>query len=225
MTFFGMALLTAVGTVVLALFAIVTAWYARRAFLKQSQEVAAIERQVADGQELTRQQAELLKVQTGQLEVLRAQLEDQRAATAKQAEELREALEERRHAAEEKRRAQAAQVTTWFAKQPHSNGPFAEWGAMIRNNSDLPILDVGAAFHRVAEPVKGLGWTPLPVGTSLKSVRVLPPRTERHLPIAPDTAAQDPQCDDDVYVASITFTDAAGNRWERDARGALKPFS
>jgi hypothetical protein len=55
--------LTAVATAILALFAIVTAWYARRAFLKQSREVAAIERQVFDGQELARQQAELLKVQ------------------------------------------------------------------------------------------------------------------------------------------------------------------
>jgi polysaccharide deacetylase 2 family uncharacterized protein YibQ len=62
MTFFGMALLTAAGTIVLAAFAIVTAWYARQAFLKQSQEVRAIERQVSDGQELARQQAELLKV-------------------------------------------------------------------------------------------------------------------------------------------------------------------
>ena len=44
MTFFGMALLTAAGTLVLAVFAIVTAWYARQAFLKQSQEVRAIER-------------------------------------------------------------------------------------------------------------------------------------------------------------------------------------
>lgn len=46
MTFFGATLLTAIATVVLAVFAIVTAWYARRAFLKQSQEVAAIEQQV-----------------------------------------------------------------------------------------------------------------------------------------------------------------------------------
>jgi hypothetical protein len=45
---------------VLAVFAIVAAWYARKAFLKQSQEVAAVERQVTDGQELTSQQAELL---------------------------------------------------------------------------------------------------------------------------------------------------------------------
>jgi hypothetical protein len=40
--------LTALATVVLAVFAIVTAWYARHAFLKQSQEVRAIEQQVTD---------------------------------------------------------------------------------------------------------------------------------------------------------------------------------
>ncbi len=42
MTFFGMALLTAVATVVLAVFAIVTAWYARKALLKQSEEVGLL---------------------------------------------------------------------------------------------------------------------------------------------------------------------------------------
>jgi ABC-type protease/lipase transport system fused ATPase/permease subunit len=83
MTFFGMALLTAIGTVVLAAFAVVTAVYARKAFREQSREVAAIEQQVMDEQEITRQQAELLKVQTGQLELQRQQLEDQRAASAK----------------------------------------------------------------------------------------------------------------------------------------------
>ena len=88
MTFFGMALLTAIATVVLAVFAIVTAWYARRAFLKQSEEVRAIEQQVTDGQELARQQAELLKIQSGQLELQREQLEDQRKASVKQAEVL-----------------------------------------------------------------------------------------------------------------------------------------
>lgn len=39
MTFFGMALITATATAVLAMFAIVTAWYAHKAFRKQSQEV------------------------------------------------------------------------------------------------------------------------------------------------------------------------------------------
>ena len=32
---FGLALLTAIGTVVLAVFAVVTAWYARKAFREQ----------------------------------------------------------------------------------------------------------------------------------------------------------------------------------------------
>ena len=36
---------------------------------------------------------------------------------------------------------------------------------------------------------------------------------------------QSEQCSDSVYTASIWFTDAAGNWWERDARGALKPLS
>ena len=41
-----MALLRAIGTSVLAAFAVVTAWYARKAFREQSREVAAIEQQV-----------------------------------------------------------------------------------------------------------------------------------------------------------------------------------
>lgn len=40
--------LTAVATAVLAVFAIVTAFYVRQAFRKQSQEVSATERQVKD---------------------------------------------------------------------------------------------------------------------------------------------------------------------------------
>jgi hypothetical protein len=36
---------------------------------------------------------------------------------------------------------------------------------MVRNNRDLPVLNVHVTFHWVAEPVKGLGWTPLSAGT------------------------------------------------------------
>lgn len=109
--------LTAVATAVLALFAIVTAWYARRAFLKQSREVTAIERQVSDGQELTRQQGELIGIQTGQLEALRGQLEEQRKASVAQAdvlrlqaEELQESLDQRKLQAELGRGYQARRV-------------------------------------------------------------------------------------------------------------------
>ena len=56
--------ITAIATAVLALFAIVTPICAP-AFIKQVQEVRAIEQQLQDAEELTRQQAELLKVQHG----------------------------------------------------------------------------------------------------------------------------------------------------------------
>jgi hypothetical protein len=45
--FLGADIVGAIATVILAIFAIVTARYARKAFLKQSQEVRAIEQRVA----------------------------------------------------------------------------------------------------------------------------------------------------------------------------------
>src|ERR1700722_15470350 len=101
MTFFGMALVTAAGTVVLAIFAIVTAWYARNAFREQSREVAAIEQQVKDGHDLAEQQAKLLKVQSDGLELQREQAKEQGKVLELQARELRESLDQRRREAEE----------------------------------------------------------------------------------------------------------------------------
>lgn len=109
--------ITAIATAVLAVFAIVTAFYARQAFRKQSQEVSAVERQVKDQQELTMQQSELLKIQSGQLELQRQQLDHQRQVNAGQtevlklqADDLRESLTARQRAAEEQRKAQASKV-------------------------------------------------------------------------------------------------------------------
>jgi hypothetical protein len=62
-------------------------------------------------------------------------------------------------------------------------------------------------------------------GTSLTAIRVLPPAAERRLEIPPDVASQYPTCNDTVYVASVTFTDGAGNRWEGDPRRALNQRS
>ena len=160
--------LAAVATAVLALFAIVTAWYARRAVLKQAQEVRAIESQVADGQELTRQQGELIKIETGQLDALRGQLEEQQKASAAQAEvlelqaaELRESLAERTRQAEQVRRAQAARV---FLTEESFNGRHGRgmdgYGEFIgvgpkppsvtataHNTSDQPIYDAELALE------------------------------------------------------------------------------
>ena len=133
--------LSAAATAVLAVFAIVTAFYARQAFRKQSQEVSAIERQVKDQQELTRQQAELLKIQSGRLELQGEQLDDQRKVNAGQAEvlklqadELRESLAARQRAAEEQRKAQASKVFIVEAEGV-SRPPSGPLGRPLRSRS------------------------------------------------------------------------------------------
>jgi len=72
MSLLGATILTAYATLALAILALTTAVLAGLAFLKQSREVRAIERQVTDAQEVTRQQAELIKLQSDQVAVSRA---------------------------------------------------------------------------------------------------------------------------------------------------------
>jgi hypothetical protein len=223
--------LAAVATVVLAVFAVITGVFAFLAFGKQSQEVRAIERQVHDQEELTRQQAELLKVQSGQLELQRQQMDNQRQANARQAEvlslqaiELRESLEQRQRDADERRRGQAAKVTAWFAMDPKYAvaGP---WGAVIRNASDLPIFDVQVFFHYIHETRPGGDWAPVMRGATIEKILVFPPQSDRFVEIPEDVRDQIHEVNDKIYVVSIEFTDAAGNCWERDPRGALIPRS
>lgn len=223
--------LTAVATAVLAIFAIVTAWYARRAFIKQSREVAAIERQVTDGQELAAQQAELLRVQSGQMELQREQLaaqakanDIQATANASQAEayarqaevlelqaaELRESLEERKRDAEARRSAQASLVfltEASFAGRTASNPTPPRASATVVNTSSQPIYDAellwrrGSASHGDPNP-EPLG-TILP-GDGLDRARAFPPDTNM-----------------EVSGAVLRFRDAAGVRWIRRKDGYL----
>lgn len=226
MSLLAATVLTAVATTVLAVGAIVTAIFAVLAFRKQSEEVRSIQQQVTDQQELTRQQAELLKVQSGQLELQRQQLDDQREANAKQSEvlglqasELRESLKERRREDDERHRSQAAKVTAWFDHGQNPGGII--WGARIRNASDLPILDVRTFFHYISEEWPGGDWTPAMRGGPVEKIRVLPPLADHFVEIPKQVRNQIAEVSDSIYVVSIEFTDAAGNRWERDPRGAL----
>jgi hypothetical protein len=143
--------LTALATAVLAVFAIVTAFYARRAFLKQSQEVRAIEQQVQDAQELARQQGNLLNVQSGQLELQRQQFAEQRKLNERQTEvltlqaaELRESLEERKREAVERRNAQASQVhlALKVVAKSRDGGPEIEATVVNASERQQPIYDV-----------------------------------------------------------------------------------
>jgi hypothetical protein len=55
-------------------------------------------------------------------------------------------------------------------------------------------------------------------------IRVLPPDSEKLVAIPESIRDMINECNDDVYAVSIEFIDAAGNRWERNARGSLEPL-
>lgn len=226
MSLTGATLFIAIATTALAVGSGVAAWYAVRAFKKQSEAVV-------DGRKMLGKQNEMLVVQSDRLEVYRKQVDEQHKINATygevldlQAREIRASLEERKQAAEEERRSQAAKVTAWLARSDAADA----WEARIRNASDLPIFDVRAFFHKIhrIDPVPGGGnWVPVgQVGTPPDEIIcVFPPQADRVVAIPEDVRKMFGELTDRTYVVSIEFTDAAGNHWERDARGDLVPRS
>jgi hypothetical protein len=205
--------LTAVANVVLAVFAIVAGVLAGLALKKQSKDVG--------------DQGEMLDLQRRQLEAQREDSARQAKVLDLQAADLHKSLEERERVERERHESQAAGVAAWFAWAPcrESITLASDWGATIRNASSLPVFDVRIFFYRIEEPIRGLGWTPVACGSATSSVMVLPPMGERHVLLPKDVRSQAVECNDSVYTVSIWFTDAAGNRWERDPRGALNALS
>ena len=142
--------ITAIATVLLAVFAIVTAYYARRAFLKQSEEVS--------------DQAKMLKVQSDQLE-------EQRTINALQAKDLVESLKERARLRRIAEREQADDVG--FSWQPARD-------LLVVPSPGQPVLDTlqcsflvidNASRRRIVdvtcriEPAEGDGLTLAPERT------------------------------------------------------------
>jgi hypothetical protein len=136
--------ITAIATAVLAVFAIVTAFYARRAFRKQSQEVS--------------DQAEMLKVQSRQLDLQSQQLNDQREINALQAEDLRESLRERERSRLDAEREQADKIGLHMSIIPFPDyseedvsgfdvapGDLVHM-AVVSNESRRPIQNVGCKY-------------------------------------------------------------------------------
>lgn len=203
--------ITAIATAVLAVFAILTAYYARKAFLKQSQEVT--------------DQASMLKVQSDELEEQRKINAEQTRVLALQAEELRESLGERKREADQRRRAQAAQV---FISEEHQPGSSVKgvtdsdrFGAIafgevdcivaavtVENASNQPIYDAelrwypGSADHGDPDPE--------PLGTIMPGQII----DDRSHDFPRDTNMAD-------IGAILRFRDAAGVKWERRPDGGL----
>ena len=228
--------ITAIATAALAGFAIVTAIVATLAFWKQSREVRAIERQVIDQQEISRQQAELLKIQSDQLELQRQQLGDQRQANKAQSEvlrlqasELRESLDERRRETEERRKAQAAQVfisqrdRTHTLQTDHDRAVLGVLGPtdITRPKPQESIVVGVSVVNSGAQPIyeAELRWyygsashgdpNPEPLGTIMPGEKT---ESFRGFPL--DTSLA-------VSGAILRFRDAAGVRWIRRADGGL----
>lgn len=59
------------------------------------------------------------------------------------------------------------------------------------------------------------------LGGPVERIRVLPPQSDRFVAIPRNVLSQMNDINDSTCVVSIEFTDAAGNHWERDPRGAL----
>jgi hypothetical protein len=190
--------ITAIATAALALFAIITAVYAVRAFRKQSQDV--------------RDQASMLKLQSEQLDEQRKINERQTKVLDLQASELRESLEERKRDTAERRRAQASRVFIWIQNSADQHtghdGIREPFGitAHIKNTSEQPVYNLVIDWNR-----KGAPWRrrdPFPV--------LMPGGQETGFLRLPDYSGAffDTQAD----VAKLRwpvarFRDAAGTHW------------
>jgi hypothetical protein len=157
---------------------------------------------------------DLLKVENARdLAAAQARLQDDA--------DRRQANAERAAQREAARRAQASKVAAWFELYVADDQVNFVWGAAVRNASELPILDVRVFFYWVTDPHDGSPWTAEQRYASIDRLRVIPPDQTRHLMLPDRVQAMAEQCNDQVYLVGIEFTDANGSRWIRDERGAL----
>lgn len=181
MSLLAATILTAWATVVLAVFAIVTAWFAWRAYRKQSREVAVIERQVTDQQELTRQQAEQLKVQTSQLGLQQRQFEQQQADRhSDQASRIfitSEITEDPMRGATVRERAKQARRAMEQPEHQKAMGEpnYQTLNVQVTNTSQQPVYDLHINWRKGTAPWAQPERVPvLSPGAELKFARPLP---------------------------------------------------
>jgi hypothetical protein len=108
---------TAIATGILAIFAVVTAWNARKAFREQSEEVRTIKAQLTDQEDLNAKQTPVLELQV---------------------KEFQESIEERKRTREENERRQVTQVAAWMIVERQRDGERAEVDA---SDPSLDALD------------------------------------------------------------------------------------
>jgi len=138
--------LTAIATAALAAFAIITAWYARRAFLKQSKEVS--------------DQAEMLRVQSSRLGLQEQQFEEQRTINRKRDELLDKQIRESEQRARtfDRQQAEAIDLKPGSTMRPVPGYDLESKGrvhdADVANASPRPIRNITCRIE--ASPGAGL---------------------------------------------------------------------
>ena len=150
------------------------------------------------------------------------------ARDLKAAEQRLFAAEERKRLADERTaqreadlRAQASKVTAWFSRIRVEDNRGMSWGATISNASELPILDVRVFYYWVNDLRDGSPWTTEQRYASVDRIRVIPPGQLRGQELPERVRSMAQECNDNVYLVGVEFTDANGVRWFRDERGAL----
>lgn len=197
---------TAISTAVLAIFAIVTAIFAIRAFRKQSQEV--------------RDQASMLEVQSEQLAEQRKVNEKQIEVLGLQGNELRKAAADRLRAAEELKHAQASRVyiETEIGPDPRISQAQRAAGAAapetvtahVKNDSDQPIY-----YAELIWDDDSLGYNEMLVWPGAERLaKVIPAGGEA-------SRTKDPIDTPDARDAVLLFRDAVGVSWLRAPDGDL----
>jgi hypothetical protein len=128
--------------------------------------------------------------------------------------------------------AKPAKVAAWFGDYKSvemavvpGDRPSAPRGAIIRNASDLPVLDIRAFFYYVDEVQPGAQWNPAMRGGLVERIRLLPPRSDGFIPMSANVHSTfgNVSINAATCVVSIEFTDANGNQWERDPRRSRPP--
>lgn len=213
------AQVTAVGTAVLAFFAVVAAVFAYLAFRKQSAEVATLQQQAKD--------------QSEQLRLQRQQFEEQRSSNARQAEvldlqakDIRESLATLERDEAERRKAQAARILFWDERTTRRQARIRVLGgdqpsaqvdpqqrihvAYVKNNSEFPISSLEFRWH--------LGTAD--IGQPDRILQLRPGGEEsRSRPVDPGDG--DPVVGLLRFEAVLVFRDASGVRWLRKPDGEL----
>ena len=211
---------TASATGLLAIFAVVTAVFAIKAFGKQS----------------------------GQLELQRDQLNEQRPVNSKQIEvlelqsgELNESLGERRREADERRRAQAEYVNvTWTNNKPNLGETVDDTKSMVTviNGSRRPIRDVSCKAY---SGFIGNDGHDIPIELDYSAELIPDPRDDSFtFPQRPYLSLgvigllrggaragfqfQERRATGPLPRALVNFTDNAGNRWSLTSGMSLRPL-